>query len=150
MPIQGRYSDKRALRVLLGLEMSDCGCGNSTTPSTTHNSSTSGNWEVKLTGGTAEASKLNFVTAFSVTNSGPLTITGFSFINAGKCFANGVNGSTQTGSATLTTSSTNAVTGTLTFTVQSVNPSGNTLTLNGNLTGTSNGTTGTTGTLSNG
>ena len=141
---------KLALLVLLALEISVCGCGNSTTPSTTPNTSTSGNWEVQFTGGTAEASKLDFVTAFSVTNSGSLTITGFSFINAGKCFANGVNGSTQSGSATLVTSSTNAVTGTLTFTVQSVTPAGNTLTLNGNLTGTSNGTTGTTGTLSNG
>jgi hypothetical protein len=90
------------------------------------------------------------VTALSVTNSGPLDITGFGFINAGACFANGTNGSTQTGSATLVTSSTNAVTGTMTYTVQSVTPAGNTLTLNGNVTGTSNGTTGTTGTLSGG
>jgi len=42
------------------------------------------------------------------------------------------------------------VTGTLTLTVQSITPAGNTLTLNGNVTGTSNGTIGTTGTLSNG
>ena len=103
-----------------------------------------------MTGGTGDASELNFVTTFSVTNSGPLNITGFSFINNGACFANGTNGSTQTGSATLDTSSTGAVTGTLSFNVQSVTPAGNTLTLTGDLTGTSNGTTGTTGTLSNG
>ncbi len=141
---------KLAILILLALEFAVCGCGSSNTSNTTTSTSTTGNWEVQLTGGTAEASKLNFVTGFSVTNTGPLDITGFSFINAGACFANGANGSTQTGSATLNTSSTNAVTGTLNFTVTSVTPAGNSLALTGNLTGTSNGTTTTTGTLSNG
>jgi hypothetical protein len=141
---------KLAVLLMLAAELVTCGCGNSNSSSTTTNTSTKGNWEVQLTGGTAEASKLNFVTAFSVTNSGPLTISGFSFINAGKCFANGTNGSSESGSATMTTSSTNAVTGTLDFTVTSITPAGNTLSLTGNLTGTSNGTAGTTGTLSGG
>ena len=140
---------KLALLTLLALELAVCGCGNST-PSTTTSTTTSGNWEAQLTGGTGEASQLNFVTAFSVTNSGPLGNISVGFINAGKCFATGLNAETETGSATLTTNSTNQVTGTLTLTIQSITPAGNTLALTGNLTGTSNGTTGTTGTLSNG
>lgn len=140
---------KLAILTLLALELAVCGCG-SGTPSTTTSTTTSGNWEAQLTGGTVEASKLNFVTAFSVTNSGPLDITGFGFINAGKCFASGLNVENESGSAILNTSSTNTVTGTLSFTVQSATSGGNILILNGNLTGTSNGTTTTTGTLSNG
>jgi hypothetical protein len=78
---------------------------------------------------------LNFITGFDVTNSGPLTVTGFSFINAGACF---VSAASESGSATLTTDASNNVTGTLTFTVQSGTPAGNTLTLTGTaLTGTS-------------
>lgn len=141
---------KLASLLLLALELAVCGCGSSNNSSTTTSTSTSGNWEVQLIGGTAEASKLNFVTSFTVTNSGPLDITGFSFINAGACFATGTNTSTESGSATLDTSSTSAVTGTLNFAVTSITPAGNTLSLTGNLTGTSNGTTTTTGTLSNG
>jgi hypothetical protein len=141
---------KLAILLLLALELAVCGCGNSNNSNTTASTSTSGNWEVLLTGGTAEASKLNFVTSFTVTNSGPLDVTGFSFINAGACFANGTNSSTESGTATLDTSSTTAVTGTLNFTVTSVTPAGNTLALTGNLTGTSNGTTTTTGILTNG
>jgi hypothetical protein len=85
-----------------------------------------------------------------VTNSGPLSISGFHFFNNGKCFGNNVNDSTETGTATLVTGSANQVTGTLDFTVNSVTPAGNTLSLTGNLTGTSNGTPTTTGTLTNG
>ncbi|PYX52464.1 MAG: hypothetical protein DMG79_00590, partial [Acidobacteria bacterium] len=69
---------KLAFLVLLALELAVSGCGNSTNSNTT-NTSTSGNWEVQFTGGTEEASKLNFVTTFSVTNTGPLDITAFSF-----------------------------------------------------------------------
>lgn len=137
---------KLVFLILLALEFAVCGCG-SGTPSDTTSTSVSGNWEAKMTGGTGEASKLNFVTMFSVTNSGPLDITGFAFFNQGKCFGNGTDAESENGSATLDTSSTDQVTGTLTYTVQA---GGNTLTLNGNLTGTSNGTIGTTGTLSGG
>ncbi len=140
---------KLAFLTLLALAFAVSSCGNST-PTNVTNTSTSGNWEALLTGGTGEASKLDFVTAFSVTNSGPLDITGFGFINSGACFATGLNAENETGAATLTTSSTNQVTGTVTLTVNSVNPAGNTLTMTGNLTGSSNGTTTTTGTLSNG
>jgi hypothetical protein len=146
---------KLAFLIALALELAVCGCGTHTIANTTPATTTSGSWEAQLTGGADQASLLNFVTAFSLNNnntvtSGPLTITGFGFINAGKCFANGVNGSTETGNATLVTSSADQVTGSLSFKVVSVTPAGNTLTMSGNLTGTSNGTVTTAGTLSNG
>lgn len=140
---------KLAFLTLLALAFAVSSCGNSTT-STTTNTQAGGLWEAQLTGGTEEASKLNFTTQFTVTNSGPLDITGFAFFNSGACFATGLNVENESGSADFTTSSTNQVTGTLSFTVNSINPPGNALALTGNLTGTSNGTTTTTGTLSNG
>jgi hypothetical protein len=142
--------NKLAILIVLALELAVCGCGSSNTTNTTTNTSTAGNWEAQLTGGTGQASLLNFVVEFSVTNSGPLNITRLSFFNAGACFGTNVNSSTETGTATLSTSSTNAVTGTVSLAINSVTPAGNTLTLDGTLTGTSNGTTTTTGTLSNG
>src|SRR5579863_6850887 len=140
---------KLAILVVLAMELAVCGCGN-VPPTNVTNTSTTGNWEAMLTGGTNQASLINFTVAFTVTNSGPLDITGFSFFNSGACFANGLNGSTETGTATFTTSSADQVTGTLNLTVNSVTPAGNSLALTGNLTGTSNGTTTTTGTLTNG
>ena len=59
---------KLAILILLALEFAVCGCGNSNNSSNTTSTATSGNWEATLIGGTVEASKLNFVTAFSVTN----------------------------------------------------------------------------------
>jgi len=141
---------KLAVMALLALELAVCGCGTSGGSSNTANTEASGNWEAQLTGGTDQASLLNFVTTFTVTNSGPLNITGFAFFNSGACFATGANAETATGSASFTTSSTNSVTGTLTLTVTSTT-NGSVLTLQtGTLTGTSNGTTTTTGKLSNG
>jgi len=141
---------KFAIFMVVALQITVCACGTSPNTSTTNNTQTTGNWEAILTGGTEQASLLNFVTTFSVTNSGPLDITALSFFNSGACFATGANATTESGSATLTTASAGTVTGTLTLTVNSVTPSGNSLALTGNLTGTSNGTTTTTGALSNG
>ncbi len=142
---------KLAILMLLALEIFVCSCGTNTAPSSTINTSTEGNWEAQMTGGIGDASLLNFVTTFTVFNSGPLDITGFSFFNAGSCFANGENSSNETGSITnLVTGSNSAVTGTLNFSVTSTT-TGSVLTLtNGQLTGTSNGTSTTNGTLSNG
>ena len=144
---------KLAILMVLALELAVAGCG-TTTPTVT-NTSTSGNWEAQLIGGTGEASKLNFITAFNVENSGPLSDITIAFINQGACFATPTDGptTTESGTAAFTTNTaTNQVTGTLTLTVSS-NLSGNQLVLtsypNG-LTGTSNGTTTTTGVLSNG
>ena len=141
---------KLALVVLLALELAVWGCGTSPSTSTITNTEATGNWEAQLTGGTEQASLLNFVTAFTVTNSGPLNVTGFGFFNSGACFLNGTNAETITGNANFTTSSNNSVTGTLNLTITSA-ANASVLTLNpGTLTGTSNGTTTTTGTLSNG
>ena len=146
---------KLAILALLALELAISGCGRST-PNNTTTTTAGGSWEALLSGGTGSASQLNFVTTFNLTDTTgvsnqPLNITGFSFINAGACFANGAGASTQAGNATLNTSATNAVTGTLNFTVTSVTPAGNTLSLtNGSVTGTSTGSTTTTGTLSGG
>jgi len=141
---------KLVLVVLVALEFLVSGCGTNTTSPTTTNTQATGNWEAQLTGGTDQASLLNFVTTFTVTNSGPLDITGFGFFNSSACFSTGANAETWSGSANFTTTSTNTVTGTLNLTITSAT-NGNVLTLNpGTLTGTSNGTTTTTGTLSNG
>jgi len=141
---------KLGILTVLALQIAVCACGTSPNTSTTNNTQATGNWEAILTGGIQQASLLNFVTTFSVTNSGPLDITGLSFFNSGACFGTGANATTESGSAKLTTASAGSVTGTLTLTVNSQTPSGNSLTLTGDLTGTSNGTTSTTGTLSNG
>jgi len=138
---------KLAIPVLLVLAVVLFGCNIPRTDVTS--TSTSGNWIARLTGGTQEASLLNFNTAFNVVNGGPLQFTGFSFINHGACFTPGLTNQTYTGTASLITSSNGQVTGTFNMTINSV-PAGNTLTLDGNLTGVSNGTTTTVGTLSNG
>ena len=146
---------KVAILALLALELAVSGC-NTGTPSTTVTTTTSGNWEAEMTGGIGPASELNFVTAFAVTStnggsSQALNITGFGFINSAACF---VSGETESGSASLTTNSTNQVSGSMTYTVTSGTPAGNVLTLttspNGGVSGTASGTPGTTGTLSNG
>ena len=140
---------KLALMALLALETLVCGCGNPT-PTNVTNTQASGNWEAQLTGGTDQTALLNFVTTFSVVDQGPLSITGLGFFNSGACFATGTNAETFSGSANFGTNASNQVSGTLTMTVTS-STTGSVLTLEpGTLTGTSNGTTTTTGTLSNG
>jgi len=144
---------KLVLLMALALELAICGCGSNTIANTVTNTSASGTWEAQLTGGFAQSSLLNFVTAFRIYDTGPLDITGFNFFNGGKCFALGTidaPGSSETGTATLITGSADQVTGTFNFKVTSISPPGNVLTMTGNLTGTSNGTPQVTGTLSNG
>lgn len=144
---------KLAILMVLALELAVCGCG-TTPPSTITNTQTVGNWEAKLSGGTGPASQLNFVTSFNVTNNGPLGDIIVGFYNDGSCFSTGENVTSESGTAAFTTNTqTDQVTGTLTLTVNSITPSGNILTLtsyDGGLTGFSNGTSSTTGTLSSG
>jgi hypothetical protein len=155
---------KFAILAMLALELAVCGCGRST-PLNTVTTTTSGNWEAQLVGGTGPSSKLNFVTAFSVTTfSGQanqtLDITGFGFYNSGPCFdvTRGDIAANWSGNATLNTNSAGQVTGSLNFSVTS-QTSSNALQLTTNATngfpaggvsGTSNGTINTTGTLTNG
>ncbi len=150
---------KFAILLLLAMEFAVCGCASNIQHTITTTIVTGGQWEAQLLGGKADASKLDFVASFTVTpnqalTNEPLDVTGFGFINAGKCFAtdvNGINQEVEGGFANIQTNTgTDQVTGTLNFVVSSISPPGNTLTLNGNLTGTSNGTTIVNGTLSNG
>lgn len=140
---------KLAILITLALEIAVCACGTSPNTNPVNNTTTSGNWEAVLTGGTEQASLLNFVVAFNVENSGPLDVTGFGFFNAGACFANGINAQTVSGTASFTTVNAGTVNGTLNLTINSTTNS-SVLKLTGNLTGTSNATTTTTGTLTNG
>lgn len=144
-----------SILTLLALALVVGSCG-TRTPTTTVETTTTANWEAQLVGGVGQASLLNFVTQFTVTTvngaSQQLSITGFSFYNAGACFVKAVT--PPVGVASLNTNSQNQVTGSMTYTITSADPSGNVLTLtttpNGGVSGTSNATPGTIGTLSNG
>jgi hypothetical protein len=151
-----------ALVVALALQLAALSCGNSV-PYNTIATSTTGNWEAKLLGGTGQAAELNFVVGIQLTNNfgtvEPIVASGLGFFNSTQCFLpSDVNGATSVnvnGNAEFTASSSDVVTGTLSLTINSIQPSGNTLVLTasppaGGLSGTSSGTTSTVGTLSNG
>jgi hypothetical protein len=141
---------KLAILIVLALELAVCGCGGNTTSSTeTPTTSTNGNWEAQLINGTGQSSLLNFVVSFSVNDTGPLDINGVSFFNQNSCFQAGLNTTTESGTATLSTTNAGTVSGPFTLTITAAG-TGTKLTLNGTIAGTSNGTTTTTGTLSNG
>jgi hypothetical protein len=125
---------KLAILALLALEIIVCSCGNSTTTTTTQTSA-GGKWQVVMLGGTGQSSALDFITSFTVgSGGGTLSVTTLSFLNTQACF---VSNATASGSAVLTTDSSNNVTGTLTYSVVSGVPAGNTLTLDGTaVTGT--------------
>ena len=127
---------KLAILALLALEFAVAGCGKTATNAAENpTTSINGTWAAILSGGDGQAGVLNFVTQFNVgTSGGTLDITSFSFLTSGPCFTN-VSNLTESGSASLNTSSTNEVTGTLNFTVSG----GSTLSLDGTtVTGTSN------------
>jgi hypothetical protein len=140
---------KLAILLAVALELAFSGCGNSTPTSTITTTANTAAWEAQLTGGTGQASLLNFVVSFSVNTTGPLDVTGFAFFNQGACFSTITNTQTVSGTTTLTTTSTDTVTGPFTLTIKS-NTNSNTLALSGTVSGTSSGTTTTTGILSNG
>jgi len=141
---------KLAILFVLALEIAVCGCGGNATSSTTNpTTSTNGNWESQLINGTGQSSLLNFVVSFSVNNTGPLDITGLSFFNANSCFQTGLNVTTESGTATLSTTNAGTVSGPFTLTITAAG-TGTALELTGTITGTSNGTTTTTGTLTGG
>lgn len=150
--------------LLLALELALVSCGSNTPPGVVR-TTTSGNWEAQLVGGTGLGTGLNFVTTFTVTNTSgagaePLDITAFSFFNASPCFAVGVNpdDSFQNGTATLNVTSAGQVTGTMNYAVTSKAAgnvaAGNTLTLTSaspqGFTATFTGTTPTAGNINNG
>jgi hypothetical protein len=156
---------KFVILATLALELAVCGCGRST-PLNTVTTTTNGNWEAQLIGGTGPSSQLNFVTSFQVTTfsgqaSQPLDFTntstssGVGFFNASPCFSAGKNAVNESGNATLNTDSAGQVTGSLNMTITNAYNS-NVLTLTttgtppGGVSGTSTGTIDTTGTLANG
>jgi hypothetical protein len=150
---------KFAILAALAQLLAICACGGGA-PANTITTTTSGNWEAQLLEGTGPTSQMNFVTSFNVTNftgetAQTLDITGFGFFNSGACFATGELAQTESGTATLNTSTAGQVTGSMTFIVNSSTNPGTTLTLtatppSGGVNGTSNGTTTTTGTLTDG
>jgi hypothetical protein len=150
---------KLAFLALLGLSLAVYGCGSRNLDTTLTNTTASGNWEAHVNGGLGQASELSFVTAFSVTDNGSgnglsLDITGFSFINAGSCFVNGIDASSERGNTTFSTiPGTDQVVGSMMYTIGSNVPPGSLLTLtsytNG-FTGISTATQNQTGTLSDG
>jgi len=142
---------KLAILLAVALEIAACGCATNNTNQTSTITTTAngGFWEAQLNGGTGQASLLNFNVAFSVNTTGPIDVTGFSFFNQGACFSTVANSETISGTTTLATANNGTVTGPFKMLVKSTTNS-NALQLQGTLTGTSNGTTTTTGTLSNG
>jgi len=139
---------KLATLCLVAIEIAVAGCGVIPPPTTQVNTNVSGNWEAQLSGGTGEGTLINFVTTFQFANLGALDITYLNFINDNACFQGG-----QTATGTVTNAQTLAngqFSGTLTYKIVSGTPAGNTLTLQGTITGTSSGTPGTIGTLTDG
>jgi hypothetical protein len=141
---------KFAILGLLALELAVGGCANPVNNEI--HTITNATWEANLSGGLGQASLMNFTTTFQVEDAGPLDITAFSFFNGGACFGTNITDHTEAGAATLTVNSVNQVQGTLTYSITS-RLNSNVLTLtspSGDLTGTSNGSPGVLGTLSNG
>jgi hypothetical protein len=114
------FMKKLAILILLALGIAALACGHNNIVDPT-STTTSGNWEARLIGGVGDASLLNFVTGFSVTNvnggqTEPLAITSFGFINVGPCFPQLPS---ESGTANLTTSSENQVSGNVLYIVDS-------------------------------
>lgn len=137
-----------AILIVLAMGLATSGCGTNN-QSSGNNTSAGGDWEAQLYGGTGQASLLNFIVSFSVVNSGPLDITGFAYFNQGACFSTDRKSNSATGDAKFTTTNAGKVSGTLNLTVTS-KVDGSILALTGELTGTSNATPTSTGTLSDG
>ncbi len=138
---------------MLALELAVCGCGNSSS----HCDSKYANHR-KLGGLShsavpTQASLLNFVVSFNVTNSGPLDFNSSpaSLLQSGGLLCNGTNERRNTerdGHAEHRMAG--IVTGTFTMNIDFRTTNGNAMALTGTLTGNSNGTTTTTGNLTNG
>jgi hypothetical protein len=118
-----------AVLLLITLALSSC-----STPTVSQQAQTAagGTWSAEMLGGSGKASGFSFITEFTLSTDGILTLSYFQFLTTNSCFP--VDGGTQAGQMSLNVNeSTDQVTGTFKYTVTS---SGNTLTLNGNVTGT--------------
>ncbi len=119
-----------AILGLVAMELAVMGCGSSKNSPTSTTQAATGLWESALIGTDAGVGVFNFTTSFTIGGDGSLSVTYFSFLTTGPCFA--LTGDTTSGSLTGTTTGTNA-TGNFQFSVQS---NGNTLALTGAATGT--------------
>jgi hypothetical protein len=129
---------KKALILpLLLLTLAIGGCANN---SSDVQQAVGGVWEAQLTGGSDTGQGFSFEADFSVSGSGgSLSFANFQFLTSGACFP--VSSSVASGAMALVVNQNNfSVTGTLDLTVTA---NGNVLKLNGNVTGTENGTQGT-------
>ena len=105
---------KLAIVALLAVGCFLAGCGTSTTPLTQN---AGGNWEATLVGENAGINVFNFVTTFTVTNSGVLQVSYLGFLTTGPCFA--LTGEQVGGNFTITSAADDpTATANVTFTVQ--------------------------------
>lgn len=132
------------LLISLGLVLSGCGGGDSTTPGNIN-----GNWTATLTN-TDGTPAFAFTTTFTQAGANGLNLTNFTFTTTSPCF---VSGETTIGTFSLSGNFNGSVSGLFGLTIQSGSPGGNTLTLSGTvrnnaitgtwtLTGISSGCTG--------
>lgn len=119
---------KLLVLVLLAFELTSIGCGGSTTSSV---KAADGTWESALIGTNAGVGVFNFLTSFSVSSNGALSVSYFSFLTTGPCFP--VNGETVSGTFDVTSATTTSTSANFHLTVQS---GGDSLTMTGTATGT--------------
>ena len=121
--------------VIVGLLAVGCflaGCGTTRTATT----AAGGNWAVTLQGPPANETLFNFVTTFSVDDSGALNVTNLNFLTAGPCFPVTGLGESVGGTFDVTSAESDpTATANVTFTVKG---NGNMLTLTGTATGVTN------------
>src|SRR6202020_448730 len=112
--------------VIVGLLAVGCflaGCGTTRTATT----AAGGNWAVTLQGPPANETLFNFVTTFSVDDSGALNVTNLNFLTAGPCFPVTGLGESVGGTFDVTSAASDPIaTANVTFTVKG---NGNLLTL---------------------
>lgn len=121
--------------VIVGLLALGCflaGCGTTRTATT----AAGGSWAATFQGPPANETLFNFVTTFTVSDTGALTVTSLNFLTAGPCFPVTGLGETVGGTFDVTSAvSDPTATANVKFTV---NGNGNLLTLTGTATGVTN------------
>ena len=127
--------NKLAVTTLFVLALMAGGCGSNSTTNTAPTTA-SGTWSADLVGGAGSAGAISFVTQFTVSANGALSVSTLTFLtdlSQGDCFPDGGSAS---GTLDVTTNVNNTVVGTLNFNIASA-PAGTTLAM----TGTENGNT---------
>ena len=121
--------------VIVGLLALGCflaGCGTNPTATT----AAGGNWAATFQGPPANETLFNFVTTFSVNDTGAMNVTNLNFLTVGPCFPVTGLGETVGGTFDVTSAPSDpTATANVTFTVKG---NGNVLTLTGTATGVTN------------